>query len=102
MDAEHEPNLEGLKKLEEGMRRLEKERVLVPGKIDDDLLGAVRQHFVNEGIAEIQPVAENEILFPAKHAKGKRRKVSCNTSSASSRSPQNRNAMFTTQSRCRK
>jgi hypothetical protein len=74
MDAEHEPNLEGLKKLEEGMRRLEKERVLVPGKLDDDLLGAVRQHFVNEGIAEIRPVAENEILFPAKHAKGKRRK----------------------------
>ena len=70
MDAENEPNLERLKKLEGAMRRLEKERVFVPGEVDEAVLDAVRERFARVGVkdvdAEVRTLAPNEILFPAK------------------------------------
>lgn len=70
MDAENEPKPEGLEKLGGALRRLEKDRVFVPGTVDEKVLGAVREHFAAEQVGGggplAEPIAPNEVLFPSK------------------------------------
>lgn len=71
MDAQNEPNLEGLEKLEAELRRLEKDDLFVPGTVDEKVLGAVREHFAAEQLEEagpvVKPLAPGDVLFPSKH-----------------------------------
>ena len=48
MDGDDELKGEELKKLGEALRRLEKERVFVPGTVDEAVLARVREHFGQE------------------------------------------------------
>jgi hypothetical protein len=63
MDADKEPNLEGLKKLEGAMRRLERERVFVPGQVDEAVLGAVSEHFARQRDQEPEDVIAKDVDF---------------------------------------
>jgi hypothetical protein len=75
MDADNEPNLEGLKKLERAMRRLEKERVFVPGTVDEEMLGAVRQHFARVESPETESTKQADVFVrfdTGKRFKGRR------------------------------
>ena len=78
MDAENEPKPEELNKLEGALRRLEKDRVFVPGTVDEKVLGAIREHFAAEQVGEpgplAEPIAPNEVLFPSKHVVNPRQK----------------------------
>jgi hypothetical protein len=57
MDGNDELNGEELKKLGEALRRLEKERVFVPGTVDEGVLARVKEHFGQEKAGE-----ETEVL----------------------------------------
>jgi hypothetical protein len=58
MDGNDELKGEELKKLGEALRRLEKERVFVPGKVDEAVLAHVREHFGQEKAEEAAVGAE--------------------------------------------
>jgi hypothetical protein len=45
MNGENEPNVEELKKLEAALRALEKERVFVPGQVDEKVQAEIQNHF---------------------------------------------------------
>ena len=45
MDEPNQPNFEEPQKLREALRRLEKERLFVPGTVDDAVARAAREHF---------------------------------------------------------
>ena len=58
MKMQDEPNNEELKKLGEALRRLEKERVFVPGKVDEAVLARVKKHFGQEKAGQTAVGAE--------------------------------------------
>jgi hypothetical protein len=58
MDATNQPNDEEMKKLQAALRRLEKERVFVPGDVDEAILARVREHFGQEKAGQAEEGAE--------------------------------------------
>jgi hypothetical protein len=62
MDGDDELKSEELKKLGEALRRLEKERVFVPGKVDEAVLGAVAKHFADRRAEEVGITVKEEVV----------------------------------------
>lgn len=90
LDGESEPKSEELKKLEAALRELEKERVLVPERVDQKIVAEIQNHFRQEkagapgedrdatGLERIEIedgklIEASDVLFWTKRVRGKRR-----------------------------
>src|SRR5688572_4737350 len=71
MDEQNQPNLEEPQKLREALRALEKERLFVPGTVDDAVRRAANEHFGQKKdereVESAEVLRAEDLIFHAKH-----------------------------------